>query len=119
MKKIKLNPMDYPLKEGESWWMVHPNDGKLVLKIPTGAPALSTENFLSFKKDKVYQITSVDDDQGWVTIENSEEVCEMPRYVFARYFDAVPFVKHSPGGLTRLNPAITYRFDENLFTDEE
>jgi hypothetical protein len=115
MEKIRLNPMDYPLKNGESWWTVHPNDGMLVLKIPVGAPALSIENFLSFKKSKIYEVTSIDDDQGWVTVKCSEAVYEMPRYLFVRNFDAVPFIRRNypPRSITR---PIS---DENLFTDEE
>ena len=52
----RIDPMKYPLKEGESWWMVHPNDGKLELKIPIGAPAFCVQEFLDFGKGKIYKV---------------------------------------------------------------
>lgn len=86
--------MDYPLQENESWWMISPNDGKLELKIPIGAPAVCTTNLLSnFKKGFAYEVVDVNDDQGWISVMGPNAVVEMPRYIFARYFDAIPFIR--------------------------
>ena len=92
---IKVDPMDYPLMVGESWWVIHPNSGEAEISIPIGAPAVCTQDFLKcFKKNAPYRIANVDDAKGWISIENSDSsIVEMPRYVFARYFDAVAYIR--------------------------
>ena len=93
----KIDPMDYPLSIGESWWVIHPNSGEAELSIPVGAPAVCTKDFLDiFKKNAPYRIAHVDDSQGWISIESPVgEVVEMPRYIFARHFDAVAYIRRS------------------------
>lgn len=91
--KVIIDPMDHPLMEGESWWMIHLNNGELELKIPIGAGALCLREFYDFGEGTVYKIVGVNDDQGWVSIEGHGKIYEMPRYIFARYFDAIPFIR--------------------------
>jgi hypothetical protein len=93
MKQIKIDPNDYPLQEGESWWIVHPNYGKCQFKVPVGAICACLNKFLGiFHPMSIYTVTHVDDDKGWITVGTKGTLVEMPRYVFARYFDANQFI---------------------------
>ena len=95
MAYIKIDPMDYPMAIGESWWVIHPNDSEAQIDIPIGAPAVCTQNFQElFVKNSPYRIVNVDDCKGSVTVESPENgMVEMPRYIFARYFDTVAFIR--------------------------
>ena len=96
MTTIKIDPMDYPLSIGESWWVIHPNSSEGEICIPVGAPAVCTNDFDDFKKNAPYRIVAVDNHNGWVSVEwDPSNIVEMPRYVFARYFDAVAYIKSS------------------------
>jgi hypothetical protein len=97
MTITKIDPMDYPLMIGESWWIIHPNSSEAEICIPIGAPAVCKADFADvFKKNSPYRIVNVDDHNGWVSIAAPDNtVVEMPRYVFARYFDAVAYIKDS------------------------
>lgn len=105
MTMIKIDPMDHPLLMGESWWVVHPNDGKAELRIPIGAPAVCKEPFVEkFTRNVPYRIVDVNDAHGWVSVEGKDRtIVEMPRYVFARYFDAVAYIKCLDGERERLS----------------
>ena len=90
---LKIDPMEYPLSIGESWWIIHPNSNEGEIRIPVGAPAVCTQNFNDFVKNSPYRIVAVDDHNGWVSIElKPQYIVEMPRYIFARYFDAVAYI---------------------------
>ena len=93
MIKNKVNPMEYPLKEGESWWVVHPNQKNAEFKVPNGGVTVCTQDFWHFAKNTAYMIVSDDPHNGWITVANSQMLVEMPYYVFARYFDAEAFVR--------------------------
>jgi len=93
MKKIRLSPIDYPLKEGESWWVVHPNTSRCEFKVPSGAVTVCTDSFLDFTQSTVYTILGDDPHNGWITLGCSTGVMEMPYYIFARHFDAQAFIR--------------------------
>ena len=95
MAIVKVDPMDYPLSIGESWWVIHPNNAEAELDIPIGAPAVCTRDFMNrFVKNSPYRIVNVDNSRGWVSIESVDStIVEMPRYIFARHFDAVAYIK--------------------------
>ena len=118
-KRVKVDPMEYPLRDGESWWMIQPNDGELELKVPVGAAPVCVEEFLDFGKGTAYRVVAVDDDQGWVSVEGHGTVFEMPRYNFARYFDAVPFIKggHIRGAIPEEAMEVCRKKTEYLFED--
>ena len=93
MKRNRIDPMEYPIKKGESWWVVHPNIRTAEFRIPSGAITCCIEDFLSiFEKGCVYSIVSTDSHNGWVTVAGGKELYDMPQYIFARYFDAEAFV---------------------------
>lgn len=120
-KAVRIDPMDYPLKDGESWWMIQPNDGQLELKIPIGAAAVCVLEFLDFGRGIAYRIVGTDDDQGWVSIEGHGIVFEMPRYIFARHFDAIPFIKGGVirGAISELPQTIEVARKKQEFTFED
>ena len=89
----KVDPLDFPLEEGESWWVVHPNRSMCEFKVPDNAITVCTETFLGYMKGIVYSIIKNDSDNGWITLKSDSQVTEMPYYVFARYFDAEAFVR--------------------------
>jgi hypothetical protein len=94
MAYLKIDPMDYPLVEGEQWWVVHPNDATCELKIVPGSPAVcKTKGIEAFDIGTAYRVASVDEHSGWISILKDNMVCEMPLYIFARFFDATAFVR--------------------------
>ena len=93
LKKIKLDPQEFPIKQGESWHLVHPNNANCEFYAPPGAVTVCTTDFMSFMNGVAYEVLSSDRHNGWITIANSYERVEMPYYVFARYFDAEAFVR--------------------------
>lgn len=107
MKPIKIDPMEYPLQKGESWWIIHPNYSKCEFKVPVGGITACLVNFMSFKKGTIYPIVRDDPNNGWVTIASSEEVVEMPYYVFKRYFDSEVFIRGREEKKLRPFPKIT------------
>jgi len=118
-KVVRIDPMDYPLMDRESWWMIQPNDGQLELKIPVGAAPVCVKEFMNLGEGTAYRVVAVDDDQGWVSVEGHGTVYEMPRYVFARYFDAVPFIKggHVKGVIDEKAMNVCRKKTEQLFED--
>ena len=92
-KVIRINPQEIPPKKDESWWIVHPNNGNVEFKVPPGAVTVCTKEFMSFRSGKVYPISYIDEQSGYITVKNREEIVEMPYYIFGRYFDAEAFVR--------------------------
>lgn len=93
MNYIRINPIDYPLDKGESWWICHPNNQNSEFKIPRGAVTLCTQDFLDFTAGKTYKVLDDDPDNGWLTVTGKALTVRMPYYVFARNFDAECFVR--------------------------
>ena len=99
---IKINTLEYPPKEGESWWVVHPNSGVTDFVIPEGAVTACTKDFMDFKTGVIYKVQK-SDFVGWICVlvvdkledpaKYKEIVVDMPEYIFARYFDAEIFVR--------------------------
>lgn len=114
MKVIKLDPHDYPLVEGESWWVCHPNEGNSEFVAPAGAITVCLKGFLDFEGGKVYSILRSDDNSGWISLGCSSEVVEMPYYVFARYFDAEAFVRGRIKDLSALERAVPFDYKPTL-----
>lgn len=97
----EISPSDYPLKPGESWWIIHPNSSGGEFIIPKGAMTICKSDFLDFKKDILYCVSHSNKD-GWVEVivkETQQSIC-MPQYLFARYFDAEIFIR---GGIKELD----------------
>jgi hypothetical protein len=94
MSLIVLDPIEYPLKKGEKWFYVHPNDVNLELFIPAGAAAVCKNDLIGiFSKNTPYRIVNYDSTHGWVSVSiDNEKVYKMPVYLFARHFDAEAFV---------------------------
>ena len=94
MKRIKIDPREYPKQIGESWWVVHPNTGGSEFRLPAGAVTVCTKDFLddAFKRNVAYDVISADNHNGWITVESKGDLYDMPQYLFARYFDAESFV---------------------------
>jgi hypothetical protein len=93
MKRNRIEPMEYPLKPGESWWIVHPNIATAEFRIPSGAITACIQDLIDiFKQGTVYSVISADNHNGWVTVAGGKELYDMPQYIFARYFDAEAFV---------------------------
>lgn len=93
MKRIKIDPMEFPKRADESWWLVHPNNAQCEFRIPSGAITVCTQNLFDiFKENKVYSVISSDNHNGWVVVAGPEDLYEMPQYLFARHFDAEVFV---------------------------
>jgi hypothetical protein len=110
MKVTKLDPHCYPLALGESWWIVHPNNGTSEFVAPVGAIAFCTEDFLSFGCGTVYSILNNDSDNGWITLASYSHIVEMPYYVFARHFDAEAFVRGRMPDPTVLERAVPFDY---------
>jgi len=106
--------MKYPLKEGESWWIVHPNQKGVEFKVPSGGVTVCTSDFLDFKQNTVYTILGNDPHNGWITLQSSIEVVEMPYYLFARYFDAEAFVRGILNDPTELEGAEPFNYRPTL-----
>ena len=99
MKRVRIDPIEYPLRRGESWWVVHPNTGTSEFRIPHGGITLCTKDFLTFKQNIVYSIVGYDNHNGWVSVVEGNILYDLPQYLFARYFDAEAFV------VGRIDPA--------------
>jgi len=91
--KCRVDPMSFPLQEGESWWVVHPNLSNCEFKVPNGAITVCTSDFLCFSANTAYTILGNDSNNGWITLQGTNSVWEMPYYLFARHFDAEAFVR--------------------------
>ena len=89
----RIDPNNYPLLRGESWWVVHPNNSKCEFKVPTGAITVCTNDFLGFEQSKVYNVLGDDPNNGWITVLCGVNIIEMPYYIFARKFDAEAFIR--------------------------
>jgi hypothetical protein len=90
----KILPESFPMKPGESWWIIHPNNAYAEFIAPVGAMTICKEDFLNFKRDILYMIIGNDNNNGWITLKTEDMVVLMPYYVFARYFDAEVFIKN-------------------------
>ena len=103
-RKIVISPREFPLKPGESWWIVHPNTAGSSFKIPYNAITCCRQNFLEFRQGTLYNVS--EGESGWVNVNSSDYSCHMPQYLFARYFDAEVFVVGSvkPEELERAQP---------------
>ena len=107
INRRRIDPMEFPLQEGESWWVVHPNSPNTEFKIPAGGITVCIQDFMGFVKNIAYTILGDDSHNGWVTVQSSYEIVEMPYYVFARYFDAQAFIRgilHDPSELEKAEP---------------
>ena len=93
MQIITLNPINYPLEKGESWYVVHPNQQNVEFRVPEGAVTLCTSSLLDFQTGRTYEIYHNDPNNGWLSVMSKERMVKMPYYVFARYFDAECFVR--------------------------
>jgi len=98
MNRVRIDPKQYPLRKEESWWKVHPNSGNVEFAIPRNAAAICIKYFLSFVKNKAYDIISHDKDHGWISIfytdgANNNILYEMPEYIFVRFFDSDCFLR--------------------------
>lgn len=96
MRRLKIDPQQHPIQKGESWWVVHPNTAGSEFRIPSGAITVCLEDLLIFKKDIAYNVVALDAHNGWITVEGSGDLYEMPQYLFARHFDAEAFVVGRP-----------------------
>jgi hypothetical protein len=86
--------MEFPLKRGENWWWIHPNDGRWEMVVPLGAGAICTKKLKGiFSESKPYQVVEVDDIQGWISLQAGDDIYKMPRYLFVRHFDAEAFIR--------------------------
>lgn len=94
MKYIKMSPLEFPIESGESWWVTHPNNAAAEFYAPVGAVTACMKSLLDFRVGTVYTIVGNDSDHGWITVACTEEVVEMPYYLFARHFDAEAFVRN-------------------------
>lgn len=99
----KVNPSDFPMNREESWWIVNPNTPNCEFYAPTGAMAFCIKDFTvplerenTFVEGTLYYVRMIDVNTGWIAIGTTEEIIEMPFYVFARHFDAEVFVRGIP-----------------------
>lgn len=88
---IKIDPLQYPPHKGESWRIVHPNDGYVEFMLPPGAVSVCFDKFYGFEEGIAYSCYH-SDDEGWVCVERRDAIVEMPEYIFNRFFDSLPFV---------------------------
>jgi len=122
MSLIKLDPREYPLKEGESWWLIHPNYSKCELRLPVGGVTVCTEELeislpispIRFSSGVAYGIVGADNHNGWVTMQSMGIQVEMPQYMFSRHFDAEAFIV---GTLTTKEKE--YLIDQNYWVDQQ
>lgn len=121
MQRVRIDPMDYPPKKGESWWIVHPNISTAEFRIPSGGITACLEDFLCFKQNVVYRVVAADNHNGWVTVIGDNIIYDMPQYLFARYFDAEAFVvgKFDPTELENAKkfdykPTVPFHTDEEI-----
>jgi hypothetical protein len=90
MNYIVVDPAEYLLNKGESWYVVSPNNAECDFTIPEGAFCCCTKNIKEFYEGTLYYVT--DQDKGWVTVVSVSQIVKMPEYLFARHFDAESFV---------------------------
>ena len=88
-----IEPTEFPIKEGESWWVVHPNLKGCNFKIPQEAVTCCLKDFQIFQRNLLYKVSKYI--SGWVAVSEGRDLYAMPEYVFARYFDAEIFVQGS------------------------
>lgn len=115
MSRIKISTQEFPPRKGESWWIVHPNNGNVVFYAPIGAQTVCTNNFMSFNKGLAYNISDNDSVNGYITVQSQNEIVEMPYYLFARHFDAEAFVTPAANKQFHLGKAglpANYRFED-------
>lgn len=93
MNRVRIEPMDHPLREGESWWVVHPNYKNCEFIVPSGAAAVCQKGFVDFLPGRAYSIVSNDRENGWLTVHGINGLVEMPYYIFARHFDSEAFIR--------------------------
>lgn len=91
----KINPVDFPLKEKESWWIVHPNSKGGEFIIPDNACTACLHDIEGFNKGTIYNVSSCQN-EGWVHVASNVLGLEMPQYLFGRHFDAEIFVRGTP-----------------------
>ena len=92
MQYRKIDPMDYPLKGGEAWYIAHPNEAGCKFVVPNGAVTVCLESFESFSSGIAYRVLGTDNHNGWVNVSSMEAIYSMPHYVFARHFDVQCFI---------------------------
>lgn len=92
---VRIEAKDYPLAKGESWWIVHPNSKGGEFLIPNSACTACLKDLLSFKKGIIYNVFPSTSD-GWVCVSCTENMVELPQYLFRRHFDAEIFVRGIP-----------------------
>ena len=114
MIRKRIDPLLYPLKGGESWWLVHPNNSNTEFRVPSGAITVCTNDFLSFSKNVVYTILGDDAHNGWITLQSQMEIVDMPYYVFARYFDAQAFIRGVLKDPSQLEGAVPFDYRPTL-----
>lgn len=90
-----INQNEFPRAEGESWWIVDPNNKFCEFKAPVGAWPVCLKGFNEFAFGTAYQIVANDSHRGTISLLASEDVYELPYYVFARYFDAEAFIRNT------------------------
>lgn len=106
MQHHRINPEEYPPKNGESWWVVHPNRNGCEFRVPMGAVSPCCSSIGPFEIQKAYSVISCDNHNGWVTLRCGDDLYDMPQYLFARHFDAEAFVvgTASPEELEKAKP---------------
>jgi hypothetical protein len=95
MHYTKVSQHEFPRYREESFWIGDPNNSYCKFIAPIGAQAYCTESFMNFNKGTLYEITNNNSDFGWITLRSQEDIVEMPYYMFARYFDAECFMRHT------------------------
>lgn len=93
MSRRVIQAKSYPIQEGESWWVVHPNNGNVEFFAPIGAITVCTKAFEGIEANSIVHISDNDEAKGYISITFEEDTFEIPYYIFARYFDAEAFVK--------------------------
>lgn len=108
MRHIRINPEEYPPKNGESWWVVHPNLANCEFRVPIGAVSPCLDSLGPFEKGKAYSVLGCDNHNGWVTLRCKDDLYDMPQYLFARHFDAEVFVvgHATPEEIENARPAV-------------
>jgi len=117
MQTRRINPLHDPLREGESWWIVHPNQSKSEFKVPAGGITVCIEDFESFTQSVAYTVLGDDPHNGWITVKSLTEIIEMPYYVFARYFDAEAFVRGILEDPSQIEKATPFDYKSTLPAD--
>ena len=118
MKYVKINPKQYPIQQGEYWWIVPHNQKDCEFKIPVGAAAVLDMSAAVnlprpplFDRGVAYEITQVDYSIGWITVQKSDTMVHMPFYIFARLFDAEAFIRGIPTAKEQEQMATAQPFD--------